>query len=88
MLVQPTAAPQYFSHSDGTTQATSSGVKRKVRSVSLDQATSAISIRNHRARTRIENPADHSGENHEEHGQQLEVATQDTACLNMGQVFG
>ena len=38
--------------------------------------------------TGVEDPADHAGEHHEEHGQELQVATQDTARLHVGQVLG
>jgi len=34
--------------------------------------------------TWIEDPADHTGEHHEKHGQQFEVAAQDAAGLHMG----
>lgn len=37
--------------------------------------------------TWIEDPADHAGEHDDEHGQQLQVATQDAAGLHMGQVL-
>lgn len=36
--------------------------------------------------TWVEDPADHAGEHHEEHGQQLEVATHDAAGLHVRQV--
>lgn len=38
--------------------------------------------------TRVENPAHHPREHHEEHGQQLQVATQDATSLNMRQTLG
>lgn len=38
--------------------------------------------------TGVEDPADHAGEHHEEHGQKLQVAAQDAAGLDVGQVLG
>lgn len=35
--------------------------------------------------TRVEDPADHAGENHEEHGKELEVAAHDAAGLHVGE---
>lgn len=35
--------------------------------------------------TGVEDPADHAGEHHEEHGQQFEVATHDAAGLHVAQ---
>lgn len=37
--------------------------------------------------TGIEDPADHAGEHNDEHGQQLQVATQDATGLHVGQVL-
>lgn len=35
--------------------------------------------------TWVEDPADHAGEHHQEHGQQFEIATHDAASLHMGE---
>lgn len=37
--------------------------------------------------TRVKNAADHARHDHEEHGHQLQVAAQDAARLDVGQVF-
>lgn len=39
-------------------------------------------------RTSIEDPADHPRENHEKHGQKLQVATQNTSSFNMREILG
>lgn len=38
--------------------------------------------------TSVEDPADHAGEHNDEHGQKLQVAAQDAAGLDVGQVLG
>lgn len=85
MLLQPTAVPQYLSHSTGSTQATTSGSKQIRSAEGRGQRIRAdCSCK----RTGVEDPADHPREHHEEHGQKLQVAAQDTAGLNVGQVLG
>ena len=83
MLVQPTLAPQYFRHSSGSTHATTSGIK-SIGSAGCKELLKHLgAIEHHNSLTGIEDPADHARENHEEHGQQLQVATQDAARLHV-----
>lgn len=37
--------------------------------------------------TRVKHATDHARHDHEEHGHELQVATQDAACLDVGQVL-
>ena len=59
-------------------------VKRTGRALCLGQQRAALKPG---TLTGVEDPADHAGEHHEEHGQQLQVATQDAARLHVGQVL-
>lgn len=101
MLEQPTSVPQTFMHSSGTTQPTSSaGGETQTQThtwwlfhhslviVSYSENNNKWSVMlkdGCEPQTGVEDPADHAGEHHEEHGQQFEVATHDAAGLHVGQ---
>ncbi len=90
MLEQPTAVPQTFLQTLGSTQPTSS--KNKLYWYSLIKIviikTCRIKYVNIKMHTRVKHSADHAWKHHEKHREQFEVPTQYTSGLYMRQTTG
>lgn len=83
MLEQPTSVPHTSLHTSGTTQPTSSTGGGNTRASRAPLP--SLEAPGRLASTWVKDPADHAWQHHEEHGQQLQIATHDAAGLHVGQ---